>query len=122
MEEHAALLSMLTGPTSSLVLLLSILWAVWRAVQKMIPIAQGWVSQHLNQVDSLLGQHQADREAWLESMRDETARHQSVMDREAWLESMRDETARHQSVMESLDRIERKVGGLYSRLPDRPTG
>jgi len=102
MEEHAALLSMLTGPTSSLVLLLSILWAVWRAVQKMIPIAQGWVSQHLNQVDSLLGQHQADREAWLESMRDETARHQSVMG--------------------SLDRIERKVGGLYSRLPDRPTG
>tara|TARA_R110002012_G_C11589462_1_gene606103 strand:- start:969 stop:1277 length:309 start_codon:yes stop_codon:yes gene_type:complete len=102
MEEHAALLSMLTGPTSSLVLLLSILWAVWRAVQKMIPVAQGWVSQHLNQVDSLLGQHQADREAWLESMRDETARHQSVMG--------------------SLDRIERKVGGLYSRLPDRPTG
>jgi len=102
MQEHAALLSMLTGPTSSLVLLLSILWAVWRAVQKMIPIAQGWVSQHLNQVDSLLAQHQADREAWLESMRDETARHQSVMG--------------------SLDRIERKVGGLYSRLPERPAG
>ena len=97
MEEHAALLSMLTGPTSSLVLLLSILWAVWRAVQRMIPVAQGWVSQHLNQVDSLLGQHQADREAWLESMRDENARHQEI-------------TA-------SLDRLERKVGGLYSRLP-----
>jgi hypothetical protein len=97
MEEHAALLSLLTGPTSSLVLLLGMLWGVWRMIQGLIPTGKAWVDQHLNQVDTLLAQHQADREAWLASMRDGSAQHQEVIT--------------------SLDRIERKVGGLYSRLP-----
>tara|TARA_R110000824_G_scaffold360000_2_gene547678 strand:- start:2154 stop:2465 length:312 start_codon:yes stop_codon:yes gene_type:complete len=103
MGEHAALLSMLTGPTSSLVLLLSILWAVWKAVtQSVIPAVKVWVDKHLTQVDQLLESHGNDRDAWLESMRSENARHQEI-------------TA-------SLDRIERKVGGLYSRLPAKEAG
>jgi len=99
MDEHTALLSLLTGPTSSLVLLLGILWGVYRFVSGLIPTGKAWVSQHLDQVDALLGQHQADREAWLESMRDGSTKHQELA--------------------QSLDRIERKVGGLYSCLPDR---
>ncbi len=97
MDEHTALLSLLTGPTSSLVLLLGILWGVYRFVSGLIPTGKAWVSQHLDQVDALLGQHQADREAWLESMRDGSTKHEEMV--------------------ASLDRIERKVGGLYSRLP-----
>ncbi len=97
MDEHTALLSLLTGPTSSLVLLLGILWGVYRFVSGLIPTGRAWVSQHLDQVDTLLGQHQADREAWLESMRDGSTKHEEMV--------------------ASLDRIERKVGGLYSRLP-----
>jgi len=97
MDEHTALLSLLTGPTSSLVLLLGILWGVYRFVSGLLPTGRAWVSQHLDQVDTLLAQHQADREAWLASMRDGSAQHQEVIT--------------------SLDRIERKVGGLYSRLP-----
>lgn len=103
MEEHAALLSMLTGPTSSLVLLLVILYAVWKAItQSVIPAAKAWIDRHLQQIDSLLESHGRDRDAWLESMRDENARHQEI-------------TA-------SLDRLERKVGGLYSRLPAKEAG
>ncbi len=97
MDEHTALLSLLTGPTSSLVLLLGILWGVYRFVSGLIPTGRAWVSQHLDQVDTLLGQHQADREAWLESMRDGSTKHEEMV--------------------ASLDRIERKVGGLYCRLP-----
>jgi len=97
MDEHTAVLSLLTGPTSSLVLLLGILWGVYRFVSGLIPTGKAWVDQHLNQVDTLLGQHQADREAWLESMRDGSTKHEEMV--------------------ASLDRIERKVGGLYSRLP-----
>ena len=37
MDERTAVLSLLTGPTSSLVLLLGILWGVYRFVGGLIP-------------------------------------------------------------------------------------
>ena len=98
MDEHAALVSMLTGPTSSLVLLIGMLVAVWRVVtQSILPAGKAWVDKHLTQVDELLEQHAADREAWLQSMRD-------CHDRS-------------DALTQQLDRIDRRVGGLYSRLP-----
>ena len=98
MEEHAALLSMLTGPTSSLVLLLGMLVAAWRvATQSVLPAVQGWVDKHLTQVDAMLAQHQKDRDAWLRNM-DECNKRADTM-------------------LGQLERIDRKVGGLYGRLP-----
>lgn len=96
MEEHAALLSMLTGPTSSLILLLTILYAVWKAVtQSIIPAVKAWVDKHLAQVDDLLESHGKDRDAWLKSMAD-----------------CNDQNKQLQG---TLERVERKVGGLYAR-------
>jgi hypothetical protein len=96
MEEHAALLSMLTGPTSSLILLLTILYAVWKAVtQSIIPAVKAWVDKHLAQVDDLLESHGKDRDAWLKSMSD-------CSDQNKQLQG-------------TLERVERKVGGLYAR-------
>ena len=93
MEEHAALLSMLTGPTSSLVLLLGMLVAAWRvATQSVLPAVKGWVDKHLTQVDALLEQHQQDRDM------DECHKRADAM-------------------LGQLERIDRKVGGLYGRLP-----
>jgi len=88
-----AWLSLATGPTSSLLLLLTIGLALWRFLQNtIIPACTRWVDSHLAQVDRLIDEHGKDREAWLESMRD---------------------------CKEQGERIERKVGGLYARL-DRP--
>jgi hypothetical protein len=96
MDEHAAMVSMLTGPTSSLVLLIGMLVAVWRVVtQSILPAGKAWVDKHLKQVDELLEQHAADREAWLASMRD-------CHDRS-------------DAMTQQLDTIERKIGGLYGR-------
>ena len=98
MEEHAALLSMLTGPTSSLVLLLGMLMGAWRVTtQSVLPAVKGWVDKHLTQVDALLEQHQQDRDAWLRNM-DECHKRADAM-------------------LGQLERIDRKVGGLYGRLP-----
>ena len=99
MQDHAALLSMLTGPTSSLVLLLGMLVAVWRT---LVPAVKAWVDKHLTQVDSLLEQHEKDREAWLQSMRECHDRNDILLG--------------------NLERIERKVGGLYARLPQDQAG
>jgi hypothetical protein len=64
-----ATISLLTGPTSSLVLLLGMSLGLWRfGTQTILPAVKRWVDQHLNQVDELLAQHKADREAWLDSM------------------------------------------------------
>jgi len=96
MEEHAALYSMLTGPTSSLILLLGMALGLWRFLtQTILPAAKGWVDQHLNQVDELLKQHEADRTAWLTSMQD---CHQ-----------------RATALNENIETVSRKVGGLYAR-------
>jgi hypothetical protein len=91
-----ATLSLLTGPTSSLVLLLGMSLGLWRfGTQTILPAVKRWVDQHLNQVDELLAQHKADREAWLDSMQDCHSRSEALGSQ--------------------LDTIERKVGGLYKR-------
>jgi hypothetical protein len=93
-----ATLSMLTGPTSSLLLLLGMGLGLWRfTTRTVVPALKRWVDKHLAQVDNLLEQHAADREAWLASMRDCHARSDAMT--------------------QQLDRIDRRVGGLYSRLP-----
>ncbi len=87
---------MLTGPTSSLALLLIMLYGVWRVVtQTMIPAVKAWVDKHLSQVDDLLESHGKDRDAWLKSMAD-------CSDQNKQLQG-------------TLERVERKVGGLYAR-------
>ena len=91
-----ATLSLLTGPTSSLILLLGMSLGLWRfGTQTVAPAVKRWVDQHLNQVDELLKQHDADRVAWLESMQDCHSRSEALGTK--------------------LDTIERKVGGLYKR-------
>jgi len=88
--DEQAWLSLATGPTSSLLLLLTIGLALWRFLQNtIIPACTRWVDSHLAQVDRLIDEHGKDREAWLESMRD---------------------------CKEQGERIERKVGGLYAKL------
>jgi hypothetical protein len=91
-----ATLSLLTGPTSSLLLLLGMGLGLWRfTTQTVLPAAKIWVDRHLDQVDELLKQHEADRTAWLESMQD-CHKRSDVLGTQ-------------------LDTIERKVGGLYKR-------
>ena len=88
--DEGTLLTLATGPTSSLILLLGMALGLWRFMtQTVIPAATRWVDSHLAQVDRLIDEHGKDREAWLQSMKD----------------------CREQS-----DRIERKVGGLYGRI------
>jgi len=97
MEEHAALLSMLTGPTSSLVILVIMLYGAWKmTTQTLLPKMSSWVDKHLSQVDDLLAQHTADREAWLVSMA---------------------ECSKQQQEMQgTLQRVEREVGGIRTQL------
>jgi len=61
-----ATLSLLTGPTSSLLLLLGMGLGLWRfTTQTVLPAAKIWVDRHLDQVDELLKQHEADRTSHL---------------------------------------------------------
>lgn len=91
-----ATLSLLTGPTSSLLLLLGMGLGLWRfTTQTVLPAAKIWVDRHLDQVDELLKQH--------------------AKDRETWLQSMQDCHARAERMGAQLDTIERKIGGLYAR-------
>ena len=91
-----ATLSLLTGPTSSLILLLGMSLGLWRfGTQTVAPAVKRWVDQHLNQVDELLKQHEADREAYLRGLRECQERSDQFR--------------------AQLDTVERKVGGLYGR-------
>jgi|TARA_S200002703_G_scaffold143776_1_gene136997 hypothetical protein len=84
------LLTLATGPTSSLILLLGMGLGTWRFFSNVIvPSTTRWVDSHLAQVDRLIEEHAKDREAWLTTIR---------------------------QAQEQQDRIERKVGGLYGRL------
>jgi len=48
MDDHAAIVSMLTGPTSSLALLLIMLYGVWTVTtQTLLPKMSAWVDKHL---------------------------------------------------------------------------
>jgi len=88
--DESTLLTLATGPTSSLVLLLGMGLAGWRFMtQTIVPAASRWVDSHLAQVDRLIDEHAADRNAWLAEM---------------------------QECRETSARIERKVGGLYGKL------
>ena len=88
--DESTLLTLATGPTSSLVLLLGMGLAGWRFMtQTIVPSASRWVDSHLAQVDRLIDEHAADRNAWLAEM---------------------------QECRETSARIERKVGGLYGKL------
>ena len=88
--DESTLLTLATGPTSSLILLLGMGLAGWRFVtQTLVPAASRWVDSHLAQVDRLIDEHAADRNAWLSEM---------------------------QECRETSARIERKVGGLYGKL------
>jgi len=96
--DEMTLIQLATGPTSSLILLCGIGLALWRvATQRVAPAAARWVDSHLAQVDSLIVEHSKDREAWLKDMA--TCRDQ------------------HKDLHVTLERVERKIGGLYSRLP-----
>ena len=84
------LLTLATGPTSSLLLLLTIGAGAWRFLHNQVfPAASRWVDSHLAQVDRLIDEHAADRQAWLAEM---------------------------QECRETSARIERKIGGLYGRI------
>lgn len=88
--DESTLLTLATGPTSSLILLLGMGLAGWRFVtQQLVPAASRWVDSHLAQVDRLIDEHAADRNAWLAEM---------------------------QECRETSTRIERKIGGLYGRI------
>jgi hypothetical protein len=88
--DDSFLLTLATGPTSSLVLLLGMGLAGWRfATGTIVPAASRWVDLHLQQVDRLIDEHAQDRHAWLTEM---------------------------QECRETSARIERKVGGLYGKI------
>ena len=90
MMDESTLLTLATGPTSSLILLLGMGLAGWRFVtQTLVPAASRWVDSHLAQVDRLIDAHAADRNAWLSEM---------------------------QECRETSARIERKGGGWYGKL------
>ena len=91
-----ATISLLTGPTSSLLLLLGMGLGLWRfTTQTILPAAKIWVDRHLDQVDKLLDQHEADRLAYLQGLQECQERSEQAG--------------------AQLSTIERKVGGLYGR-------
>ena len=90
------LISALTGPTSSLLLLVGIGMAGWKFFSNtIVPAAKTWVDKHLEQVDAILEQHEKDRDAWLTSMQDCHKRSDQLSS--------------------EIETVSRKVGGLYAR-------
>ncbi len=88
--DDSTLLTLMTGPTSSLILLLGMGLGLYRFfVHTIVPAVKAYVERHLASVDRMLDEHAKDREAWLSTM---------------------------SKAQEQQDRIERKVGGLYARI------
>jgi hypothetical protein len=88
--DDASIVSLLTGPFSSLLLLAGMgLGAVRFFSGTVVPAVSRWVDQHLTQNADMIREHRADREAWLAQVKD---------------------------CAEQGARIERKIGGLYARL------
>ena len=90
MEADVNLISLLTGPASSVVLLGGMALGLARfTTGTLVPAASRWIDQALAQNAKMLEEHRADREAWLTQVRECT---------------------------EQGNRIEKKIGGLYARL------
>tara|TARA_R100000773_G_scaffold38976_1_gene34244 strand:- start:1370 stop:1666 length:297 start_codon:yes stop_codon:yes gene_type:complete len=88
--DDASIVSLLTGPFSSLLLLAGMgLGAVRFFSGTVVPAVTRWVDQALTQNATMIEEHRADREAWLTQVRECT---------------------------EQGNRIEKKIGGLYARL------
>jgi len=103
MEEHLEIISLLTGPASSVVLLVGLVWYAARFVKEtVVPAGSALVVKHLAQVDAMIEQSEAERLS-----------HDA--DRIAWLSSMRECHDQGSKILETTERVERKVGGLYGR-------
>jgi hypothetical protein len=88
--DDASIVSLLTGPFSSLLLLAGMgLGAVRFFSGTVVPAVSRWVDQHLTQNATMIAEHRADREAWLLQVKE---------------------------CAEQGNRIEKKIGGLYARL------
>ena len=88
--DDASIVSLLTGPFSSLLLLAGMGLGAWRFFSSNdVPAVSRWVDQHLESNSRMITEHAADRAAWRESVRDCREQH---------------------------DRIEKKIGGIYHRL------
>jgi hypothetical protein len=69
--DDMSLISLATGPFSSLVLLSGMGLGAWRFVTTtVVPLVSRWVDEQQAQSAELLRQHEADREAWLRSMKE----------------------------------------------------
>jgi hypothetical protein len=103
MEQHLEIISLLTGPASSVVLLVGLVWYAARFVKEtVVPAGSALVVKHLAQVDAMIAQSEAERLS-----------HDA--DRIAWLESMRECHDASSKILDISERTERKVGGLYGR-------
>jgi len=100
------LVSLLTGPASSVVLLVGIVWYAARFVKEtVVPAGSALVVKHLAQVDAMIAQSEAERLSHDAS-------------RIAWLDSMRECHEQGAKILDVTERTERKIGGLYARLPN----
>ena len=69
--DDMSLISLATGPFSSLVLLSGMGLGAWRFVTTtVVPLVTRWVDEQQAQSAKLLRQHEADRDAWLQSMQE----------------------------------------------------
>ncbi len=76
--DDMSLISLATGPFSSLVLLSGMGLGAWRFFSTtVVPHVTRWVDEQQTQSAELLRQHEADREAWLQSMKE--CREQGMM-------------------------------------------
>jgi len=88
--DDASIVSLLTGPFSSLLLLAGMGLGAWRFFSsKVIPAVSRWVDQHLDSHSRMITEHAADRAAWLLQVKE---------------------------CAEQGNRIEKKIGGLYARI------
>lgn len=69
--DDMSIASLLTGPFSSLILLSGMGLGGWRFFSTVVvPSVSRWVDEQQAQSAELLRQHEADRDAWLSSMRE----------------------------------------------------
>ena len=81
----------------------------------MLPLDPGH-RRHMAEQGHKLDPEEEKDASWAEAFE------QHEKDREAWLQSMRECHDRNDILLGNLERIERKVGGLYARLPQDQAG